>query len=109
MNAEIKARWVEALRSGKYQQGRAALRSLEERFCCLGVLCDLYSPSEWTTNGTTTNGTTRYFHRGSLSAFIGADFRAQMGLSDAEAWTLARMNDDGKSFSNIADYIEANL
>jgi len=104
MNAEIKARWVEALRSGKYQQGRAALRSLEERFCCLGVLCDLYSPSEWTTNGST-----RYFHRESLSAFIGADFRTQMGLSDAEAWRLARMNDDGKSFADIADYIEANL
>jgi len=43
MKPEIKARWVEALRSGKYEQGRGALRSDTNQFCCLGVLCDLYA------------------------------------------------------------------
>ena len=47
MNAEIKARWIEALRSGKYQQGIGYLRSKNDRFCCLGVLCDTYLPSKW--------------------------------------------------------------
>lgn len=38
----IKARWVAALRSGKYIQGRGALHSTApDRFCCLGVLCEL--------------------------------------------------------------------
>lgn len=32
--------WVKALRSGKYQQGKGALRD-GEGFCCLGVLADL--------------------------------------------------------------------
>lgn len=41
MNQEIKAKWVEALRSGEYKQGTRYLNS-EEGFCCLGVLTDLY-------------------------------------------------------------------
>jgi len=40
MNQEIKARWVDALRSGDYEQGRGTLRR-GDRFCCLGVLTDL--------------------------------------------------------------------
>jgi hypothetical protein len=35
-------RWVAALRSGEYQQGRFFLKSLD-RFCCLGVACDIYA------------------------------------------------------------------
>jgi hypothetical protein len=42
MNPEIKQKWVDALRSGEYQQGRNSLRN-GNGFCCLGVLCDLYS------------------------------------------------------------------
>jgi hypothetical protein len=40
MNPEIRARWTAALRSGEYRQGRNYLRR-NDRFCCLGVLCDL--------------------------------------------------------------------
>lgn len=44
MRPDIKARWVAALRSGEYQQGRANLYTEDsngKHFCCLGVLCDL--------------------------------------------------------------------
>jgi hypothetical protein len=44
MNKEIKQRWVNALRSGRYKQGRGALRRITgsgEEYCCLGVLCQL--------------------------------------------------------------------
>jgi hypothetical protein len=41
MNPEVKAKWVSALRSGKYQQGKHLLRPTENQFCCLGVLCDI--------------------------------------------------------------------
>jgi hypothetical protein len=41
MNPAIKKQWVEALRSGEYKQGREYLRQ-GDKFCCLGVLCDLY-------------------------------------------------------------------
>jgi hypothetical protein len=41
VNEEIKAQWVQALRSGEYKQGQGALRSDDNTYCCLGVLCDL--------------------------------------------------------------------
>lgn len=40
MKPEIKKRWVEALRSGEYQQAKDYLVSLEG-YCCLGVLCEI--------------------------------------------------------------------
>jgi hypothetical protein len=43
MNPEVKARWVAALRSGEYKQGAGQLRTAQQAFCCLGVLCDLYA------------------------------------------------------------------
>jgi hypothetical protein len=46
VNKEVKDQWVAALRSGEYEQGRSYLRSKDpnggnDKFCCLGVLCDL--------------------------------------------------------------------
>lgn len=41
MNPEIKARWVHALRSGRYKQGHRRLETSDGRFCCLGVLCKI--------------------------------------------------------------------
>lgn len=38
---------VAALRSGKYKQGRNQLR-YGDKFCCLGVACDISGLSEWT-------------------------------------------------------------
>lgn len=40
LKPEIKARWLAALRSGDYKQGRNYLRS-RGTHCCLGVLCEL--------------------------------------------------------------------
>lgn len=40
MNDNAK-KWVAALRSGEYQQGRNSLRE-GDCFCCLGVACDLF-------------------------------------------------------------------
>jgi hypothetical protein len=46
MNPEVKALWLDALRSGEYKQGQGRLRKTEDdgtfSYCCLGVLCDLY-------------------------------------------------------------------
>lgn len=39
---QIVVKWVEALRSGEYEQGFGQLNS-QNKFCCLGVLCDLHS------------------------------------------------------------------
>jgi hypothetical protein len=51
MNPTIKQKWVDALRSGKYEQGQWKLTRIDdytdimgegkEKFCVLGVLCDI--------------------------------------------------------------------
>lgn len=33
--------WVAALKSGKYIQGKGYLRSGDNKYCCLGVACDI--------------------------------------------------------------------
>ena len=40
MNEDIKNRWVEALRSGDYQQTKRHLKD-SSGYCCLGVLCEI--------------------------------------------------------------------
>jgi|GEM_PF-1248954 len=37
----VKTQFLNALRSGDYEQGRLKLRTYDNRFCCLGVLTDL--------------------------------------------------------------------
>ena len=46
-NLELIKEWVKALRSGKYTQGQDCLRGKDDKFCCLGVLCDLTSRKKW--------------------------------------------------------------
>lgn len=44
MDQEVKAQWVEALRSGEYHQGTGRLHHIsggQSLYCCLGVLCEL--------------------------------------------------------------------
>lgn len=45
MKPEIKTKWLEALRSGKYKQTQKYLKVKKEdntcSYCCLGVLCEL--------------------------------------------------------------------
>ena len=49
MKADIKTKWLAALRSGQYEQTEGVLRN-GDGFCCLGVLCDIYAQEtgvEW--------------------------------------------------------------
>lgn len=43
INKENIRKWVDALNSGKYRQGKGCLRSANNEFCCLGVAVDLYA------------------------------------------------------------------
>jgi hypothetical protein len=53
---DIKARWVAALRSGEYAQGRGALRNEEGENCCIGVLCDVLNVPVETFRGDYSSG-----------------------------------------------------
>ena len=100
--------WVEALRSGKYKQGQGVLRSADDHYCCLGVLCDL-AGVEWNT------GYTGNYHAG-VGQFATAPFEVtdfvglanEAGSFGAGGDGLATRNDSGATFEEIADLIERN-
>lgn len=94
MDADIKIKWLEALRGGQYKQGVGDLR-YNGTYCCLGVLCTVVDPDWEIGNG--------WF------GMPEGVFKAS-GLKSADPATLAKMNDhEGKSFDEIANYIEENL
>lgn len=92
--------WVAALRSGKYRQGQDRLRS-ESGFCCLGVLCDIKNPEGWRASPITGG----WFH--------GREFMfpdpCVSDIPESIQNQVARLNDNGKSFLEIANWIEANV
>ena len=101
MEASLKAKWIEALRSGKYKQGRLGLRTKSDDFCCLGVLCDISGMSEWEENGL------YYSYDGAL-CLLPPCLRNQ--LTRAEIVALIGMNDHSDMrFPHIADWIGTNI
>jgi hypothetical protein len=108
MNKDVQTRWVEALRSDKYKQGRTYLRDKRERFCCLGVLCDLYDPNGWV-DGNEAEGIYQYdddFERRRSIPPMKVQDWAKIQFNGGIISRLVKMNDEGKSFGEIAEYIE---
>lgn len=108
MKPDIKAKWVEALRSGKYKQSQSVLRGASG-FCCLGVLCDLAASEgvgEWECH----NGGYVFDN---MQGLLPYNVRKWADISDesprAGDYCLTVMNDSGKSFAHIADTIEKYL
>jgi hypothetical protein len=114
MNQDIKDKWVAALRSGEYKQGKRKLRN-KDKFCCLGVLCDVYSKEkgvEWSKENT-------YFGFSEILPKIVADWSGLQDsdpkLSDKSVYPyskveLSYLNDSYNfNFFEIANLIEAQL
>jgi hypothetical protein len=92
MDQELKAKWVTALRSGKYKQARNEL-STPKGYCCLGVLARIMQPR---------------LKRVSL------EYPNYGTVAQHDQYKLANMNDghEGEelhNFKQIADHVEANL
>lgn len=103
MDPALKAKWVEALRSGEHKQCKNALHA-DGGYCCLGVLTVVAGYQIDTRRD-------RVLRPGNnpddTSSNEGYRALADFGLTDRIP--LINMNDEGKSFSEIADFIEANL
>jgi hypothetical protein len=118
VNKDIKTKWVEALRSGKYKQGRGFLQRNNE-FCCLGVLCEVQNvPSQLVLRQfrdpfCETNHRLpvhKYLMMLDSETGICADDPIAGGLNDFEMEKLTNMNDgDEYNFEQIARYIEEEL
>jgi len=108
MNPRIKKLWVKALRSYEYEQTHGCIRK-NDRFCCLGVLCNLHAIEHPEVA----------IHQTDPSIYLGNSLtlaREVVDWADVSSdnpgtpmGSLASMNDRGCSFSEIADVIEKNL
>ncbi len=109
MNPSIKQAWTKALRSGDYQQGKENLCS-NGQFCCLGVLTDLYikeTNQQWhhDVGGCYSFETEGGILPFSVQLWAGIDGpNPYVGGNHVTTW-----NDDGASFEELADLIEAHL
>lgn len=115
---EARAAWVEALRSGVYKQGKNYLHE-GDTYCCLGVACDLYRRYEsgpgWRDEDTDEDGFPANSYMGEAGV-LPATVRDWLGLGDecgchvvskVQGRSLSGLNDQGNTFEEIADVIEA--
>ena len=111
MKKEIAERWVAALRSGEYKQGRHALR-IGDAYCRMGVLCAIaVQDGAEVTHATDANGVTFYDGNNAglpSSVVIWAGMETCNGEWDPMERNLVARNDYGSSFRQIANTIEAN-
>lgn len=112
--------WVKALRSGDYLQGKGRLVTIkengDERFCCLGVLCNLATENgygEW--SGVTELGAPMFKDEYGVASYglLPTGVMSWAGMKTVGGHlmgsdSLYGLNDNGKSFAEIADHIEAN-
>lgn len=97
-NEELLDKWIDALRSGDYKQGKRKLKNVDQYgqyFCCLGVLKEL-EPS----CGSFANESLE------KTPFRGLSEGGYIKIEDGDSINLADLNDTGKTFAEIADVIE---
>lgn len=132
MPAELKTRWLEALRSGSYKQATSRLYNVvEDGYCCLGVLMSVVDGDkvDFQADSIDEAGglpSWEWYDRNGMSSFHIEDYPSPTCASTfiTRECILSFMNDGytfrnivkdkwervyGKSFLGIADYIEANV
>lgn len=96
-NRKLK-QWIKALRSGKFNQTREALRRKDNSYCCLGVLCQL-NGIEFKTVSVNSGGDADGNHK------VYREIKDNL-LGETLTDKLTTMNDEGDSFGDIANYLE---
>lgn len=118
---QVRAKWVEALRSGDYKQGQNRLNT-SGRLCCLGVLCELaveaqVIPPPRESMDSSTKGliygpdhdASRFSLPNAVVKWAGLDRTDPRPVGDGRQRSLSQLNDGGKTFAEIADLIEGGL
>jgi hypothetical protein len=123
MKPRIKKLWIEALRSGEYQQAQGVLRDKDNKFCCLGVLCNIHAQKNKAKARTQTDPNF-YFGKDDVLPVEVADWAGLKAVNPqiedygtyhgGYSPSLGELNDglfDGRirTFNEIADIIEKHL
>lgn len=116
MNKEIKQKWIDALTSGEYKQGRNQLKKEKDgvtRYCCLGVLCELANKEgvgNWTQDNVGYDKTLGVLP---VSVMNWAELKSEYGIpfniNNERDLCLTVLNDGGTSFEEIAKLIDIHL
>lgn len=120
MKAELKEQWIAELRSDNWYQIKGRLSDEDQGRCCLGVLCEIspeverYEPQQSPYMVDLDNIGYKFPNGEFNHMTLAADFiEAQGVLEDRTGeWAsgiLARMNDEGLPFNQIADWVELNV
>lgn len=104
MPQEIKTKWIEALRSGEYKQGKKSLKNENGAYCCLGVL-QMCVQGEVTmeSEGVPADMPSRSFYK-----TLDPEFDTKTSVPGL-AFELAERNDEGYTFEYLADIIESEV
>jgi len=120
MNNNAK-KWLRALRSGEYKQEAGGLHSIDQEgtstFCCLGVACDLYLlevgdlTKRRLPRGQVAYGEEYSYLPQQVAEWLGlwsydGTFLDPENILLPEERSLADLNDNGTSFTDIAAVIE---
>lgn len=115
MNKKAKKLWIDALRSGKYEQGYGQLCD-NGKYCCLGVLVDIAISHDSFNDGFKSKRDDYWKKLDRLPVSV-ADWagleETDPCLREGDIWEYegraSNLNDDGVDFDEIADLIERNL
>jgi hypothetical protein len=116
---EPQKQWLAALRSGKYKQGKNRLHKIDNTFCCLGVACDIFREQLHLECKEEIGSDYEdvYLHENGCASALPEKVQLLLNLRDDLGYpkdmklhkSLIALNDiEEKSFSEIADIIEAN-
>jgi hypothetical protein len=122
MRPVTRKEWIEALKSGKYKQGKLVLHDADDNFCCLGVAMELAGFDKKLDSFSVDEGEvdTYYYHvEGEYDLVHMADFPHESfqreleisrkieweGFERSQANILANLNDSGYTFEQIADLL----
>jgi hypothetical protein len=104
--------WVDALRSGKYEQGRNYLAK-DGQYCCLGVACEVSIANGLNLRVILQAGGTKAYDSSdttlplSVVHWLGVDKSSpSVTMEHGYSRELAQLNDAGETFQVIADLIE---
>lgn len=115
LNKKFIRKWIDALRSGDYKQGRGALCSDKNKYCCLGVACELLPKKFkgiWIEDKE--DNSWNLTINGDEDAHFGGDLPNEIlnyiGINCYIQNDLINLNDLNKlSFKQIAKYIETQI
>jgi hypothetical protein len=105
VDPDLKAKFVAALRSGRYRQGRSQLRGGDDCFCALGVLFDV-GGCHWIRGEDCYTAT--FDSKAKSSYRPTRRMQDAVGLTDEQTDALIYLNDGrGLPFALIAAEVEA--